>query len=50
MPEVAVSKATKKTRAFKRDLYHEAIYDLLAPIREAQKCGDFYWVNSTTRE
>ena len=45
MPHVSISKAKRggtKYKSFKRQLYHDTLYDVLRPIRHAQKCGGFF--------
>lgn len=45
MPKLEVSKAVrgrKKVKSFKRQLYHDVLYDVLRPVRRAQEAGGFY--------
>ena len=48
MPDVHVPKTKrkkKKVKDFKRQLYHDVIYDVLAPVRYAQRTGGFWAVH-----
>ena len=45
MPELTVPKShrqKKRTKDFKRELYHRTLYDVLRPVRQAQKQGGFW--------
>jgi hypothetical protein len=44
-PELTLPKTHRKKAAakrFKRKLYHDALYDVLRPVRRAQKDGGFW--------
>lgn len=48
MPDVPVPKAMrskKKVKEFKRRLYHDTLYEVLRPVRQAQQAGGFWAVH-----
>lgn len=45
MPELTIPKShrnKKRVKDFKRELYHRTLYDVLRPVRQAQKRGGFW--------
>jgi hypothetical protein len=45
MPELTIPKShrsKKRVKDFKRELYHRTLYDVLRPVRHAQKRGGFW--------
>ena len=45
MPELGVPKShrqKKRTKEFKRELYHRTLFGVLRPVRQAQKQGGFW--------
>ena len=45
MPSLSVPKKQRQSKAFKeykRTLYHDTLFDVLRPVRHAQRAGGFY--------